>query len=71
MSIKDIKPAKDSEVSYRRVIRYFLNQMPVQYFPETIAFCEQAMSKAKSEYSKSMYQDLIEQLKKVSVTASN
>lgn len=71
MSIKNIRPAKDGERIFCSRIQYFMNQMPVQYFPETIAFFEQAMSKAKSEYSKSMYQDLIEQLKKVSATASN
>lgn len=66
MSIKNIKPAKDGEKSFCSRVRYFLNQMPVQYFPEIIAFFEQAMSKAKSEHSKSMYQELIEQLKRQS-----
>lgn len=63
MSIKNIKPLKDAEISFRERIEFFLIQLPAQYIEETIIFFEQCINEAKSDYSKNMYRDLIEKLK--------
>lgn len=57
-----MRPAKDSQESFRCRIKHFCNQLPAEYFPETIEFFGQAKSKAKNDYSKAMYQELIDQL---------
>ncbi|KQB37436.1 hypothetical protein [Flavobacterium aquidurense] len=62
MSIKNIKPLKDSEISFKERIDYFLNQLPIKYVEETITFFEQSINEAKSDYSKNMYRELIEKL---------
>ena len=63
MSIKNIKPLKDAEISFRERIEFFLIQLPAKYIEETIVFFEQCINEAKSDYSKNMYRELIEKLK--------
>ena len=68
MSIKNIKPLKDSEISFKERIEFFLNQLPNKYVQETIVFFEQCINDVKSDYSKNMYRELIEKLLSRSLT---
>lgn len=63
MSIKNIKPLKDAEISFKERIEFFLNQLPIKYTEETISFFQQCINNAKSDYSKNSYKELIEKLK--------
>lgn len=62
MSIKKIKPLKDSAISFKERIESFLNDLPIKYIEETIVFFEQCITESKSDYSKDIYRGLIDKL---------